>query len=77
MQEQQQQLVQCLCRLMEHAGLLAAKALAATALLTAAEPYLLGAVVQPQLLHQVCLQAHSAAEYWPERPPPVQLDHVP
>ena len=66
MQEQQQQLVQGLCRLMENAGLVAAKALAATALLTGAEPYLLGAVMQPQLLHQVCLKAHSAAEYWPE-----------
>ena len=60
MQEQQQQLVQGLCRLMEHAGLVAAKAIAATALLCIAEPCVLGAVVQPQLLYQVCLDAQSA-----------------
>ena len=63
-QEQQQQLVQGLCRLMEQAGLVAAKAIAATALLCVAEPCILGAVLQPQLLHQVCLDARSAADSW-------------
>lgn len=65
-QEQQHHLLQGLCRLMEHAGLVAAKAIAATALLCVAEPCILGAVVQPQLLHQVCLDAQSAADSWIE-----------